>query len=907
MRGAFCGGEKYGNIFPRGGSYHIGMEQYAKSKQEVMALTAGAEGGLSEREAARRLALRGRNELQEGKRRSKLLLFLAQFADLMTIILVLAAVLSAVLAFLTGERGELADTGILLFVVLLNAVVGFLQQYRADAAIDKLKKLSACEAKAVRGGRVVKLDAALLVVGDIVEVEEGDRIPADCRVLEAEDFCCDESSLTGESRAVAKHDCIVTRTALSARANTAHMGTFCVRGRARCLVTACGMDTEMGKIARLLHRSKPAPAPLDKTVAKLGKVITATVLAVSAVLLVFSLVLGRGSVLESVMNAVAIAVAAIPEGMGAVVTVILAMGVRRMAASRAVMRRLGAVESLGGCSVICSDKTGTLTQNKMTVGAVAVFSQKDGGMSVTECGGGSMSAAVREGGMSVRELVRCMHVCHTVKGQAGAYVGDPTEVALVDFARRAGEEGAFERLGGTPFSSERKRMSVFARTAEGTCLFVKGGADVLLGRCSRVLTEEGERALTPQDRAAVLSCAARFSARAMRVLGFARGGKEGEEDLTFLGLCALFDPPREGVREAVAACRRAGVRTVMITGDSPETALAIAARLGIARERAAVVTGEELDVLSDEALVRRARRASVYARVSPGHKQRIVRALQRAGEVVAMTGDGVNDAPALRSADVGVAMGSGTDVTKDAADVVLTDDDFTTMVRAVEEGRNVFFNIKKASSFFLSTNFAEVLSVLFVSLFFWKHGFLTSTQLLWVNLITDSLPVLALGSERSRGAMLRPPVSDREIFSPRAIGGMLLFGSMMAAVVIALYCGFLHAYGEGAAVTAAFLTLSLSELLHVLNVRAEDGRGAPRAGRALCMTVAVGVLLNVLLVLSPAFRIAFRLTPLSPVQWLWVAACSLFVLPLGALWRLAVRFVRAKRRKRNSPPRGSAR
>ena len=878
------------------------MEQYGMHKQEVFRLVGAGEGGLTQAEAERRLAKKGRNVLQEGKKRSAAALFFAQFADLMTIILMLAAALSAVLAFVTGDRAELADTGILLFVILLNAVVGFLQQYRADAAIEKLKKLSACEAKAVRGGKVVRLDAETLVVGDVVELEEGDRIPADCRILDSENFRCDESSLTGESRPAKKYDCVVTRSALAARANTAHMGTFCVGGRARCIVTACGMDTEMGKIARLLHKSKPAPAPLDRTLAKLGRVLTVTVLFVALVLFVGSLAAGRASFLESVMNAVAVAVAAIPEGMGAVVTVILALGVQRMASSRAVMRRLGAVESLGGCTVICSDKTGTLTQNKMTVEAICT--QFEPSMSGEERYTGTMPEA---------ELVRCMRICHTVKGCTGAYVGDPTEVALVEYADRVGLNEEFQRSGGTPFSSERKMMSVYARTQAGAALYVKGGADVLLSKCTRLLTEAGERALTREDRLRIRARAAAFSGRAMRVLGFARGGSEREEDLCFLGLAAMLDPPKKGVREAVGACRRAGVKTVMITGDSPETALAIAARLGIADSPAQVVTGEELDAMAEEELSRRAGGYAVYARVSPGHKQRIVHALQRAGEVVAMTGDGVNDAPALKSADVGVAMGPGTDVTKNAADVVLTDDDFTTMVRAVEEGRNVFFNIKKTISFFLSTNFAEVLSVFVVSLFLWRYDFLTSTQLLWVNLITDSLPVLALGVEKTSGAMERPPVSDKEIFSPRAILSMLFFGVMLSAVVIALFVTFLHLYANGVATTAAFLTISLSELLHVFNVRAEDGRGKLRdhfTNRTLLVTAAVGVALNVMLVLSPALRTMFRLTPLSGVQWLWVAACSLFVLPLGAAYRLFLRRVRGmrlNRRKRCIPVRGSVR
>ena len=873
------------------------MEEYMLSKEEALCKAEATETGLTAKEAAARIARMGRNVLKEGKKRSRLGLFFAQFADLMTVILILAAVLSAALAVATHDRAELADTGILLFVILINAVVGFLQQYKADAAIQKLKKLSACEAKAVRDGRLVKLDAEELVVGDIVEIEEGDRIPADCRVLWAEDLCCDESALTGESKPVKKYDCIVKQRALSARCNTVHAGTYCVRGRARCLVTACGMQTETGKIAALLHAAKPTLSPLDRTIARLGKIVTIAVLAVAALLLFGTLLAGRVSVLESIMNAVAVAVAAIPEGMGAVVTVILALGVQRMARSRAVMRKLSAVESLGNCSVICSDKTGTLTQNKMTVEAFctnfeAPMSEGDGG-------------AVRA------EFLRCVRACHTVKGQAGAYVGDPTEIALVEFADRLGFAARFEAVGGTPFSSERKMMSVYARDGRGLRLYVKGGADVVLKKCTRLLTDRGVVPLTPERLLAVQRCAAAYSARAMRVLGFAYGDTEREEGLVFLGLIGMLDPPKTGVKEAIALCRRAGVRTVMITGDSADTAFAIASRLGIASSRRQVATGEELDGMDEAVFRRRVKGYTVYARVSPGHKQRIVKALKAAGEVVAMTGDGVNDAPALKSADVGVAMGSGTDVTKNAADIVLSDDDFSTMVRAVEEGRNVFFNIKKTISFFLSTNLAEVLCVFIATLFLWQYGFLTSTQLLWLNLITDSLPVLALGAERTEGAMARPPVSDREIFSRRAVGGMLFFGCAMAAIVIAMYVLFLRLWGSAAATTAAFVAMSFSELLHAFNVRAEGGGLRLReyfSNRVLLATVLFGIAVNVLLVLSPPLRTLFRLTALTGVQWLVVALCSVAVLPVGALYRFAARRVHLSgRRRTHIPARGTQR
>ncbi len=861
-------------------SYHIRMEQYRLPVGEVLKNIGSTGAGLSSREAAARLAMAGRNVIRTGKKRSKLRLFFAQFKDLMTLILIAAAVLSGVLAFLTRDTAELVDTCILLLIIVLNAVVGFLQEYRADSALEKLKKLSASEAKAVRDGKVVVIDAEEIVTGDVIELSEGDRIPADARVLSSEDFRCDESALTGESVPVKKYDCTVQKSALSERRNTVFSSTYCVKGGARCVVTATGMQTEMGRIASLL-KTREEPSPLDKTIARLGKIITASVLAVACVLFVGGLLAGRNSLLENLMSAVAVAVAAIPEGMGAVVTVILAMGVQRMAKSRAVMRKLSAVEALGSCSVICSDKTGTLTKNRMTVEEVRFEDRA--------------------------EFLRCIRACHTVKGSAGSYIGDPTEVALLEYADRQGETFFPTHVGGIPFTSERKMMSVTLSLGGWRRLYAKGAVEVILQKCTAVRTSSGDRPMTEADRRGILRETASLANRAMRVLALACGDGDREEALVYLGLAAMLDPPKEGVTEAVAACKGAGVKTVMITGDSPETAYAIASRLGIAESRSEVVTGEEIEDMGASDFAARANSYSVFARVSPGHKSAIVRALKAKGEVVAMTGDGVNDAPALKAADIGVAMGSGTDVTKNAADIVLADDDFSTMVRAVEEGRNVFFNVKKTISFFLATNLAEVLCVLVVSLFLWQYDFLTSTQLLFVNLITDSLPVLALGVERTEGSMLRPPTHDREIYSAGALCRIAVFGVLQTAIVVGVFVGTLRLRGEDAARTMAFVTLSLLELFYAFNVRKEDTMskvGDFFSNKTLLFTVAVGVLLTVLLVVTP-LRSLFDLAALTPLEWLTAAALSLAIVPLGELYKgaaLAVKHAKAPLRRRTVHP-----
>lgn len=822
------------------------MELYAQSKQDALKALKSSEGGLTQEEAERRLAAFGKNELKEGKRRSIPALFFAQFKDLMTLILVAAAVLSGVLAYVTGDRSELTDTAILLFIIVLNAAVGVVQQYRADSAIEKLKKLSTATAKAVRGGRVCVLPAVLLVPGDVVEVEEGDRIPADCRILSSEGLKCDEAPLTGESRPVKKRDCTVKKSALAERENTLFSGTFCLSGRARCVVTGTGMHTEMGAIADLLEKAQPVLSPLDKVLSRLAKIISYTVLSVAAVLFLVGILSQRAGILQNLMSAIAVAVAAIPEGMGAVVTVILAMGVQRMSAFRAVVRRLAAVETLGSCTCICSDKTGTLTKNRMTVGAALPY-------------GGE------------RRLMRCMRLCGSVKGSTGSYVGDPTEVALVEYAEARGERGGRLLPGGCPFTSEARFMRVRAE-AEGGALFLeKGALDVVLSHCR---TADG-RALTQELAARIRKEAAAYEEKAMRVLAFAEGTEETKLD--FLGIAALFDPPREGAKEAVQACRRAGVRTVMITGDSPATALAVAKELSIATSREEVMTGEELDASGENAEA--IGRCRVFARVSPKHKLAIVKALQKKGEVVAMTGDGVNDAPSVKAADIGVAMGSGTDVTKNAADMVLGDDDFTAIVRAVEEGRGVFFNVRRTIDFFLATNLAEVLAVLLATLFLWKFEFLTSTQLLWINLITDSLPVLALGVERTVGVMERPPVRADDILSRRSLISIAFYGGVQTALVLLVFGIGIVLWGNAVASSCAFLTLSLLELFHAFNVRG----GA--FNRALIATELLGVLSTVLLAALPPLAALFGLAALPLPAWALVACASLLILPAGWLWR----------------------
>jgi len=849
--------------------------------------------GLSAEEAAARLQKYGANELEKSKSAGPIKLFFSQFKDFMTLLLVAAAAVSGLIAFISKDLNDLTDTVIIITIIILNAVVGTVQQYRADKAIENLKKLSASFCKVKRGGRESVIPCEELTVGDIVLLEEGDVVPADCRILECNSLMCDESALTGESAGVEKSPERIrgNKVALGSMKNTLFGSTFVVRGNATAVVTGVGMQTEMGKIASLLQGGKAAKTPLENSLEKLGKIISAFVLAVTAVIFVVGLFARQDGLLKNFMSSVAVAVAAIPEGLPAVVTIIMAMGVQRMSGRGVVIRKLKSVETLGSCSVICSDKTGTLTQNKMKV--VAAY-----------CGGKRRSnedirgVIAQNGGKTCPEtrLLQCMSACINVKGEKGRELGDPTEVALRIYADECGFENNFTRTGEKPFTSERKMMSVAVEGGGQKLSFCKGAPDILIKKCTQILTYSGVKELTEADRRAILKENDDMSDEALRVLGFAykSGGDMREESLIFIGLCGMIDGLKEGVKEAVEECRGAGVTTVMITGDHVRTAFAIAKKAGIAYDLSEVMTGEQLDAIPEDELDERIENCRVFARVSPKHKNIIVQSLQRRGKVVAMTGDGINDAPSIKSADIGIAMGrAGTDVTKSASDMVITDDNFTTIVSAVREGRRISGNIKKTIQFFISTNLAEVLAILIATLFLFKFDFLLSTQLLWLNLITDSLPVLALGMEREdEDLMRRPPErAEKGLFSKLSLVSIAFYGLYMTAVTIGVFLGALGACGNVVATTMTFMTLSFLELFQAFNIRSERasafGKGA-FGNKVLLLTVAAGVVVNVLLCVSPLSG-AFGLAKLTAGQWAIVFGAALSVIPAGEIFKLFVR------------------
>lgn len=765
-------------------------------------------GGLSGQEAARRLAQYGPNELREGGKKSTLRIFLEQFLDFLVMILIIAAIISAAL-------GDVESMVVILAVITMNAVLGTVQTVKAEASLDSLKQMSAPTAKVLRDGKILQIPGREVVPGDVVVLEAGDAVCADGRLLECASLKTAEAALTGESLPVEKiTDPIPGDAPLGDRKNMVFSGSFVTYGRGRFLVTSTGMDTEMGKIAALLKSTSEKKTPLQVSLDQFGKKLSIGILVLCALIFAVSVLVQEENIMSAFLFAIALAVAAIPEALSSIVTIVLSFGTRKMAKEGAVIRKLQAVEGLGSVSVICSDKTGTLTQNRMTVRQLYV-------------GGKVIPAAQADFRDPVQEpLLRTALLCSDATVNEKGEVGDPTETALV----RLGEDFGFDeedvrarwpRLGELPFDSDRKLMSTVHRFSGGLMLMTKGAVDVLLDRTI----------LGPGEREEIEKANQEFSDQGLRVLAFAcrrleteTVTLEDEKDMLFLGLIAMMDPPREESKKAVADCIAAGIRPIMITGDHVVTASAIAREIGILTPGTRAVEGAVVETMSDEELRAFVPEVSVYARVSPEHKIRIVRAWQDRGCLVAMTGDGVNDAPALKQADIGVAMGiTGTEVAKDAAGMVLTDDNFATIVQAVKNGRNVYANIRRSIQFLLSGNMAGILTVLYASILSLPVPF-AAVHLLFINLLTDSLPAIALGLEPHTDRVMeeKPRPRSEGILTKAFLTNVGLEGLVIAAAtVIAFHLGLSHG-GHSAAMTMAFATLCLSRLFHGFNCKAAE-------------------------------------------------------------------------------------
>ena len=862
-------------------------------------------GGLSAEEARKRLEQYGPNRLQEPEQSGFFSRLLSQFMDPLIYVLAAAGVISVFL-------GEIGDACIIAAVAALNGAVGMIQEGKGKKALDALKKMTRLKAVVRRDQTDQEIDAAELVPGDLVVLDAGRQVPADLRLLWTEGLRAEESALTGEAAPVHKDAGFSAAAGLPVgdRKNMAYMSSNVTAGRGIGMVTATGMDTEIGRIARLIREAPMEATPLQKRLGDLGGALS--ILAVALCAALFGLaVWQKRDVGEMLITAISLAVAAVPEGLPAVVTIVLALSVFRMARVHTIVRRLPSVETLGAVSVVCSDKTGTLTMNRMTVEEVL-----DAGELLDEGGSGRRRRSGRGKWATTpgqEELLRAFVLCNDAELNKKGRIGDPGELALLEYAEKEGPwtkgelERQLPRTAERAFDPERKRMTTVHRTETGAVSYTKGAPDVILERCSRYLSGGGERPLTGSSRRRLQDRISWLSGQGLRVLGAARSDGDGrkEEDMVFLGLAAMADPPRPEAAHAVAMFKRAHVRTVMITGDHRDTALAIARRLGIAEDGSQCISGAELDRMDDAALKERAETAAVFSRVSPDHKVRIVRALKENGSIVAMTGDGVNDAPSLKAADVGIAMGqTGTDVAKQAADMVLTDDDFATIEKAIEEGRGVYENIKKAVIFLLSSNFGEIMTM-FTAIALSLPSPLKASHILWINLITDSLPALALGTDKNDGPALMeepPRGKDESLFSRGGMACTLFYGFLIAVISLTAFLrlpvGILAAEGRRITVeslslvlgdpavlarcqTYAFTVLGLSQLFHAVGMR-DVGRSVFRMNhlenRLMLAAATLGVFLQVLVTENSRLVALFQTAALSGTEWrelLFLAAAPL--------------------------------
>lgn len=887
-------------------------KNYNSSIEEIYKELDTNELGLSSNEAEKRLLESGKNLLKQQKPKTFLQRFFSQMKDLMIIILLCAAGISAIIAIVEGAYHDLIDAGVILLIVILNAIIGVVQESKADEAMKELTKMNQPYAKVYRDGEVVKIKSEDLVVGDVVVLEAGDIVPADIRLNFSNSLKIQESALTGESLPSEKDYLakLEDETPLGDQKNMAFSSGVVTYGRGSGFVVATGMNTEVGKIANMLNSEKKNVSPLQKQIAKTAKLLTYIVLGIALFIFIFGVATKSpdetliNSILDNFMMAVTIAVAAIPEGLPAVVTIVLALGVKKMSEKKAIVKNLPSVETLGCCEVICSDKTGTLTLNQMTVKQLYTVSL------------GDCYLEEKKDEYSLNMLLNGMVLCNDTKDSKGKLIGDPTETALVAYSKSIGintkkiiKEN--KRTYEIPFDSDRKLMTTVHDYEGKKISFTKGALDILLNRCNKILDGETEREITTNDIKKIKAVSKKMANEALRVLSLAYKKEnldnysELEDDLVFVGFVGMIDPPREEVKDAVATCRKAGMSAVMITGDHLDTAIAIASQIGIFKDGDMAITGADLDKMSEDEFLKNLRKIKVYARVSPENKVRIVKAYKTFNVVVAMTGDGVNDAPSIKSADIGIGMGiTGTDVSKGAADIVLADDNFATIIAAVEEGRKIYANIKKAVQYLLSANIAEVLC-LFIASIFLRTEFLSSIMILWINLVTDSFPALSLGIEKGeKDIMNNPPRKAKSsLFAGKTGINILIQGCFQTILALTAFCIGAYVLPDGivnheVAMSMAFLTLALIQLFHAYNTRFESHSlfsSNPFANKGLNLSFILGVLL-IAITFIPAFQLFFGTTSLTINELIISVACAIAIIPLVEIQKLIEKLTKRKKK-----------
>lgn len=863
---------------------------YNEDIPEILQRFNSSETGLSESQANKNRELFGSNEPEKPKKDSFLKRFFLQFKNIMIIILIISAIISSVTAILENDAENLFE-GLLIFViVIVNAIVGVLQEQKAENALLALQKKTIPSAKVYRNGKLQKLNIYDLVVGDVISLKAGDQVPADVRVITCNNLKCDESSLTGESHDISKTNKVL-RTKnihISSQENMCFSGTTIKSGKATCVVVSVGKNTELGKIAKILNTSKKEKTPLEKNIDKIGKFITFLVLGIVLVVFLVQVLLNNNiTFMQALLTSVALAVAAIPESLPAVITIIMALGVQKLAKQNAIVKKLSAVETLGCCDVICTDKTGTLTQNKMSVSHIYSF--------------GKIIEAKNFNPSSNKYLVDICATCNSISKTSGLG-GDATENSLIDFLKTHNIDfqaikNSYEKLSENEFNSTKKTMSVFVQKNNEKMLMVKGAIDYILPKCNKFLNNDGVINLSENLKQKILKNNEETCEKGERVIALAlkfSNEDTNENELIFVGFIGIIDPPRKEVFEAIRQNKKAGIKTIMITGDHPLTAFAIAKTLGISKNKDEILTGKNLNNLSVNELAKIIDKYSVFARVTPEHKLKIVKALKLNKKIVAMTGDGVNDAPSVKHANIGVSMGiTGTDVTKEVADIIISDDNYSTITLAVKQGRTIYQNITKTILFLLSTNIVEVLGIFVTSLIMHDSVFLLPTQILFINLVTDSLPAFALGLEEpEKNIMNKPPRDANKSILSGITGSSIIYqGFIQTLVVLVMFVFAKNTYGNEIASTMSFLTICLMQIIHAINCKTEGSIFKINVLKNKFFNFSFLLLLGLILTVYfiPALAGLFSLVPLNLTQWAMVTLTSIAIIPAVELGKLFIK------------------